>query len=91
MKNVLDKSWRENENTLVVFNNIFSEHRTIYEIMSKNIMKSESNNWRHNMVHTRCMLDKQGYMHVPTSTRPRAHAHTDRYVYYLLFFHGKND
>jgi hypothetical protein len=27
--------------------------------------------WRHNMAHTRCMLDKQGYMHTRACTRPR--------------------
>jgi hypothetical protein len=32
--------------------------------------------WRHNIAHTRCMLDKQGYMHVRACTRPRARVPT---------------
>jgi hypothetical protein len=39
--------------------------------------------WRHNMAHARCMLEKQGYTHARSCTRPRcwaparARAHTD--------------
>ena len=32
--------------------------------------------WRHNMAHTLCMLDKQGYTHAHTCTRPRIQAPT---------------
>jgi hypothetical protein len=35
------------------------------------------------MAHTRCVLEKQGYMHVCT------HAHADQYVN-LLLFHDNN-
>ena len=31
---------------------------------------------RHNMAHTRCMLDKQGYLHSRACTRPRPRAWT---------------
>jgi hypothetical protein len=41
MKNVLDKSCRENENTHFMFNNLFPENRTVYEIMSKNVVETE--------------------------------------------------
>ena len=37
MRNVLDKSCRENQNTHFMFNNFFSENRAVYEIMSKNM------------------------------------------------------
>jgi hypothetical protein len=45
------------------------------------------------MGHTRCMLDKQGYMHAGASTPPRArtptcthaHAHIDKYVMLIAF------
>jgi hypothetical protein len=41
----------------------------------------------HNMAHTICMLDKQGYMHAHASTRPpfRARAHTHKYVVLIAF------
>ena len=40
MRNVLDKNCRENENTQSVFNNFFSENRTICE-MSMNTVQTE--------------------------------------------------
>jgi hypothetical protein len=39
MRNVLDKSCRENQNTYFIFNNFFSENGAIYEIMLKNLVK----------------------------------------------------
>jgi hypothetical protein len=39
MRNVLDKSCRENQNTHFVFNNGFFEDRAVYETMSKNIVE----------------------------------------------------
>jgi hypothetical protein len=43
----------------------------------------KSHKWRHNMAHTSCMLDKQGYMHACNYTRPctRAHVRTPARVY----------
>jgi hypothetical protein len=41
MGNVLDKRCREKQNTHFMFSNFFSEYRTIYEIMSKNIVETE--------------------------------------------------
>jgi hypothetical protein len=59
--------------------------------MSKNVVKSEWPQIRHNVAHTRRMLGKQGYMHKPTQpgthTHVRAPRHTDKCVI-LLFFHG---
>ena len=40
MRNVLDKSCRENQNTHFMFNNFF-ENRAVYEIMSKNMVEPE--------------------------------------------------
>jgi hypothetical protein len=50
------------------------------------------------MVHTRCMLDKQDYMHArpctrliaqaPTRTHTCAHTYTETNMLYLLLFHG---
>ena len=41
MKNVSDKSCRVNQNSHYMFNNFFSENRTFYEIMSKNMVETE--------------------------------------------------
>jgi hypothetical protein len=35
MRNVLDKSYRENQNTNFIFNNFFFENPVIYEMMWK--------------------------------------------------------
>ena len=37
----LDKSRRENQNTHFTFNNFFPKNRTVYEIMSKNMVETE--------------------------------------------------
>ena len=39
MRNVSDKSCRENRNTPVMFNNFSPENRAFYEIMWKNIVQ----------------------------------------------------
>jgi len=36
MRNVSDKSFRENPNMHFMYNNFFSERRTVYKIMWKN-------------------------------------------------------
>ena len=44
MRNVLDKSHRENESTHFIFDAFFFpplENRTVYEIMSKNVVETE--------------------------------------------------
>jgi hypothetical protein len=41
MRNVSDKSCRENQNRHFMFNNIFFENRAIYEIMWKNIVQTD--------------------------------------------------
>ena len=38
----LDKSCRENQNTHFMFSNFFPENRTVYEVMSKNIVETEA-------------------------------------------------
>jgi hypothetical protein len=46
--------------------------------------------WRHNIAHTRCMLNKQGYMHAHTRVRAHArkrariHTHTHEYVIFTF-------
>jgi len=40
MRNVSDKSYRENQNTRIVFSNFFfSDNLAVYEIMWKNIVE----------------------------------------------------
>jgi hypothetical protein len=41
MRNVLYKSCRENQNTLFMFNNLFSETLAVHEIMSKTLVEPE--------------------------------------------------
>ena len=41
MRNVLDKSLIEKQNTRFMFNNLFPKNRTIYEIMSKYLVETE--------------------------------------------------
>jgi hypothetical protein len=41
MRNVLNKSCRENQNTHFMFSIFFSENRAVYEIMSKNMVEPE--------------------------------------------------
>jgi hypothetical protein len=41
MRNVPNKSCRENQNTHFIFSNFFPENRVIYEIMSKNMVEPE--------------------------------------------------
>ena len=41
MRNVLEKRCRGNQNTRFLFNNFFPENRTVYEIMSNNVVETE--------------------------------------------------
>jgi len=41
MRNISDKSCKENENTYFMFNNSFSENRAVYEIMWKIMAKPD--------------------------------------------------
>ena len=40
MRNIADKSRRENQNTHFVFNNIFSENRVVYENLENTVERS---------------------------------------------------
>jgi hypothetical protein len=41
MRNVSDKSCRENQNTRFMFNNFISENRAVYEITWKNMVEAD--------------------------------------------------
>ena len=41
MRNVLDKICEGNQNTHFMLNNVFSENRAVYEIISENMVEPE--------------------------------------------------
>jgi hypothetical protein len=57
MRNVLNKSCREDKNTHFKFNNFFFENGAVYEIMWKNVVPTEQAT-DGNMAHAHSMLDK---------------------------------
>jgi hypothetical protein len=87
MGNILDKSCREYENTHFIFNNFFSENRTVYEITSKNYFENEGPQMtlQHGAYALRAELASLHAlmrMHTPTHSRThmctRTHTHTDQ-------------
>ena len=100
MRNVLDKSCRENENAHFMFRNFFSENRTVYEIISKNTVETEglqvTSQYGAYAVHAGLArlyarmrmhtASRPGtHMHARTHARTRTHAHTDQYVVLTAF------
>jgi hypothetical protein len=77
MRNVLDKSCRENENTHFIFNN-----RTVYQIMSKNVVETKGPQMtsQHGADALRAGL-------AMLLARMRKHAYTDQYVIVIAFPH----
>jgi hypothetical protein len=91
MRNVSNRSCTENQNIQFMFSNFFSENRTVYEIMSKNMMKPErpqTTIWR---MRVPCWISNatRGKAHarapVPTHAcihqRARAHTHTHTHTH----------
>jgi hypothetical protein len=78
MRNILEKVG-EKMKTHFIFNNFF--RKSCHLRKCRKIWWSQAGHrWRHNMAHTSCMLDKQGYTHV----RTLASAHTQIYnIYYF--------
>jgi hypothetical protein len=79
MRNTLDKTCKENQNIHFMFDNIFSENRAVYEIMSKNVVEPERpqmKTWRH----VACWIIKATRAEAHARTRatppPRARTHT---------------
>ena len=68
MRNVLDKSRTENQNTHLCSITFFPESHAVYEITSKKWWSQRGHKLRHNMAHTRCMLYNQGYAHASAPT-----------------------
>ena len=84
MSNISNKSCRENQNTHFMFNNIFSENRAVYKIMSKNTVEPERPQtiWRRVACES---IRPRPCGHPPTHTH--THTHTENYVI-LIAFHG---
>jgi hypothetical protein len=61
MRNVSDKSCRENQNTHFVFGNLFLENYAVFEIMWKNIVQRGRSYDK--VTHAHGMLDNKGYTH----------------------------
>ena len=88
MRNVLDKSCRENQNTHFMFSNFFfSENHAVYEIMSKNVVEPEATNdvtiwrirvacWISEATRTHALAYEPGHSHAHTHTRTQERAHT---------------
>ena len=73
MKNILDKSCRENRNIHFIFSNTLPENRAVYEIISKNVVETKAAG---NIAHARCVLDKEGYTRASTLPHLCNHTHT---------------
>jgi hypothetical protein len=99
MRNILNKNCRENK-THILCSITFSESRTIYEIMSKNVVDTEGPQMttQYGAYALRAGLARlhaHMRMHTPTRSvthmhsRTRKHALTDQYVIFIVF-HGMN-
>jgi hypothetical protein len=86
MRNVLDKSCRENKNTYFMLNNFYFANRTVCEIMSKNMVEAEATNdvtiWR---IRVACWISKTTGTRIHTSTLLSIHRHIDKYVIFIAF------
>ena len=102
MRNVLNKIFRENENTHFVFNT-FSENRAIYETMSKNLVEPQrrQKRWRLRMAYWMSKSTRaQAYVRfcAPTPTPPHKYTRTDARTHtqalthsrVILLFHGNS-
>ena len=83
MINVLDKFFRENQNTYLMFNNpfFFLENRAVYEIMSKNMLQLEgpqtTSQYGAYALHS-------GYMRA-ARVNDRAPGHTHKHMSFVIF------
>jgi hypothetical protein len=80
MRNVLDKSCRENQ-TFFSITFFFFENTAIF--ISKYMVEPEETQMTSQFVHTSCMLDKQGYTHALAHARKRKQIYISEYVILL--------
>ena len=101
MGNVLDKSCRENKNIFYVKIKLFSGNRSVYEIMSKNMVEREgaTNDNTIRRMRIACWISKATREHALAHTnapgnfyknaRKRAHTRTEKCVM-IIAFHCNN-
>ena len=83
MRNVLDKSCRENQSTHFTFNKFFSENRAVYEIMSKYMVEFEglemtSQYGAYELHVGQARLHALTRMHTPPRAHTHSHTHTHK-------------
>jgi hypothetical protein len=77
--------------TYFIFDNIFSENRAVYEIMSKNVVEPERphdvKTWRirvESWISKAACTHANVHAHAPGCTHARAHTHTHKYVIIIV-------
>jgi hypothetical protein len=91
MRNVVDKFVAEKSKHTFYLQQHFSKIVPFMRQFWKIWWSQKGHNWRHNMAHAICMLDKQGYTHALACTRPRSWAlectrtHTHKHVTLTAF------
>jgi hypothetical protein len=82
MRNVSGTSCRENQNTHFMFDNFFSENRTFYGIMSKNMVQREAPQkiW---CMRVACCVSKA--TREKSTPPPPTHTHTHKYAILIAF------
>jgi hypothetical protein len=99
MRNVLDRSCRENRSTHFMFNNYFPVNGAVYKIMSKNVMETVGTQMtsQHGAYALQARLARlQASMRTPTRLSTQMHVSAParacvRARTLLLLFQGKND
>ena len=79
IRNVLDKSCKENRTHILRLATFSPENRAVYEIMSKNLVEPEG-------PHMTSQYDACARPHIRAPARTCAHMHADKYV--IRLFHG---
>ena len=98
VRNVSDKSCRENQNTRFMSNNfIFFEKRAVYEIMWKKYYRVGRATWQYNVAPALCMLDSlqtlrlyNTYSFLTTTMATRTPLIVTWYVHCLSCLNGVN-
>jgi hypothetical protein len=89
MRNVPNKSCRENQNTHFPFSNFFSKNRTVFEIISKKWWNQKSLRGQYGSTLHAGLVGLHVHKHMPP-THMQSCAHSHRNVLVLLLFHGSS-
>ena len=89
MRNILDKSCRENQNTPFIFSYLFRKSCCLWDNVEKYVRARGARNYVTIWSIRVLMMDNQGYTHARALTRPhpRTHAltHTQKYAIRIAF------